>query len=201
MTGLDNILNQIRSDAQQEADQILAKAKETADGILDKAKEDADRDGKTILADGEAQAQDIRARAESSAQLERRNAMLSFKQEVIRAAADKAIAQLEAAPDEEYFSMLLALAGRYAAPGKAEMLLNEKDLARLPADFAAALKQAAPQAEITVSKEPATGLDSGFLLRYEGIDVNCGIRALLEDAQGEVRDSLSRILFPEKESS
>ncbi len=194
MTGLENILSQINEDAQREAGEKIAAAKAEADEILKAAGEDAARISQTMIQDGEKAAQDIRDRAESAALLERRNAMLSFKQQLICKAIDNTRAALENAPEQEYFDLLLRLVSKSAVAGKAEMRLNRRDLDRLPADFAAALKQAAPQADITVSPAPCD-IESGFLLAYGGIDINCTFRAIFEDAESELRDAAGNTLF------
>ncbi len=195
MTGLETILNQINSDAREEADRQLEAARSQAHEILEAAKADAAAKSQAVLKNGEQMAQAIREKAESSAQLERRNAMLAFKQQMIRETIDNARTSLEQAPDKEYFDLLLLLAARFSQKGKGEMRLNRRDLDRLPKNFESDLKQAAPQAEITVSPTPC-GIDSGFLLVYGGIDVNCTFRAIFEDAEGELRDAVGKILFP-----
>ena len=195
MTGLEAILSQIESDARQEADELLSSAKAKAEEILTAAKDEAMKKSQDILQEGEKKAQDIRDRADSAAMLARRNAMLAFKQQVIRDAIDSTRASLENAPEEEYFRLLLQLAARFAREGKGEMRLNRRDLDRLPKSFEADLKKAAPQADITVSKEPCK-IENGFLLVYGGIDVNCTFRAIFEEADGELRDKMGSILFP-----
>ena len=195
MTGLEAILSQIESGAKQEADELLTDARAKAEEILANAKENAAKKTQDILQEGEKKAQDIRDRADSAALLERRNNMLAFKQQVIREAIDNTRASLESAPDEEYFTMLLQLAARFAREGKGEMRLNRRDLDRLPGSFEADLKQAVPQGDITVSREPID-LENGFLLVYGGIDVNCTFRAIFEEADGELRDAVGKILFP-----
>ncbi len=195
MTGLETILSQIETDARQEADECLAKAKTEAGGFLRDAQEEAARKTQAILHDGEQKAQSIRDKAESAAQLERRNGMLAFKQQLIREAVDSTRASLENAPDQEYFSMLSQLAARFSRKGKAEMRLNRRDLDRLPPAFEDALKKAAPQAEITISSSPCD-IGGGFLLVYDGIDINCTFQAIFEDAEAELRDAVGKILFP-----
>ncbi len=195
MTGLENILSQIDSDARQEAEEQLEAAKAQAAQILEAAKAQADEASKSLLQAGEEQAQAIRSKAESAAQLERRNAMLAFKQQVIRDALDSTRASLENAPDQSYFDLLLQLVAKYAPAGKSEMRLNRRDLDRLPKDFAASLKRAAPQAEIAISDIPCD-IASGFLLVCGGIDINCTFQAIFEDAEAELRDVAGGILFP-----
>lgn len=198
MTGLENILGAITGEAQAQADELLGKAREQAAAQLEQAKADAAQAGQDVQARGQQEADAIRERAQSAADLARRNAMLAFKQEMLTETLEKVRAGLENAPAEEYFPALVQLAGKYAKAGRAELRLNRRDLDRLPADFEKQVQAAAPQAQIALSKEPAN-IGSGFLLVYEGIDVNCSYEALFADAENQLRDSLSRLLFPGKE--
>lgn len=195
MTGLETIISQIESDAQREAEGQLTDAKAEAEGVLLAAKEEAAKRAQDILAQGERKAQDIRDRAASAAGLESRNAMLAFKQDVIRQVIDSARESMENAPDGEYFDTLVTLAGRFAKEGRAELHLNRRDLDRLPADFEENVKKAAPQADVTLSNT-ACDIDSGFVLTYGGIDINCTFAAIFEDAEAELHDAVGKILFP-----
>lgn len=194
MTGLESILSQIAGDARQEAEDLLSNARVEADKIKEAAKEHASKEAQAVITDGEKKAGDIRSRAESSAQLEKRNQMLVFKQQLIRQAIDSAQADLENAPDDRYFSVLLRLAAKLAPDGKGEMRLNAKDLARLPSQFENDLKRAVPGADITISKTPID-IESGFLLVYGGVDINCTFEAIFEDAYDELRDAAGKLLF------
>ena len=195
MTGLESIINQIAGDAQQEASEILAGAKERAEKAAKEAQEEAKRQADAILQKGEQDAKDIRERAQSAAELEKRNQMLSFKQSLIGEAIEGTRASLEEAPDKEYFDTLLQLYKRFAHQGQGELRLNQKDLTRLPGDFLARLKQAVPEADMHISPAPAD-IESGFLLVYGGMDINCTFRAVFEDAADALRDAAGRLLFP-----
>lgn len=195
MTGLEAILKQISDDAQREADEMLEQAKAEAEKIIAEAKNEAEKATGEIIAEGEARAESIKERAESAAQLERRNAMLKFKQQMIREAIDKTRESLENADDGEYFDTMVQLAVRFAAKGSAVMKMNRRDLDRLPTDFADRLKSAVPDAEITIDKKPCD-IESGFILVYGGIDINCTLRAVFEAEEGELRDAVGKLFFP-----
>ena len=195
MTGLESIINQIAGDGQTEASEILAEARTTAGEIAEDAKARGAEKVRAVLKDGERRAQDIRDRAQSAAELEQRNQMLVFKQELIREAVDAAKTSLENAPDEEYFSTLLTLYKRFAQEGRGEMYLNKKDIDRLPDDFLARMRKAVPEAEVTISPKPQK-IESGFLLVYGGVDINCTFRAIFEDASDQLRDAAGKLLFP-----
>ena len=195
MTGLESIINQIAGDGQKEASEILAEARTKAGEIAEDAKARGAEKVRAVLKDGERRAQDIRDRAQSAAELEQRNQMLVFKQELIREAVDAAKTSLENAPDEEYFSTLLTLYKRFAQEGRGEMYLNKKDIDRLPDDFLARMRNAVPEAEVTISPKPQK-IESGFLLVYGGVDINCTFRAIFEDASDQLRDAAGKLLFP-----
>lgn len=194
MTGLESILDQILSDAKQEAQEQLSAAEQEKNTILVQAKAKADETAAAVLKSGEEKAAMIRERAESAAQMERRNAMLAFKQQMIQETIDQTRADLENAPDDEYFQILLTLVEKFAKEGSAQMHLNARDLKRLPKDFAARLKEAAPGTEISISQEPSQ-IASGFLLTYGGIDINCTFEAIFEGAQAQLRDAVSQTLW------
>lgn len=121
--------------------------------------------------------------------------MLNFKQQLIQEAIDETRSKLENAPELGIFSdSIKMLISKFALPGEGELRLNGRDLARLPADFTAQLSQAAPESKLTLSGEPSS-IESGCLLVYGGIDINCTFQAIFEDAADELRDAVGTILF------
>lgn len=196
MTGLETIISQIAQDAKAEADELLAQANASASELTENAKLEAEKQTAAVLRKGDVQAKEIRERAESAAQLEKRNRLLRFKQQLIGEMIDSTRDALEKAPDEVYFSTLLKLAARFSQKGRGELRLNARDLSRLPADFEKSLKQAVPESEITVSRTPCD-IESGFLLIYGEIDVNCTFRAIFDAAADQLRDAAGAVLFPE----
>lgn len=195
MTGLESIINQIAADGQKETEEILSEARKRADEIAEEAKAKGAEQVRAVLKDGERRAQDIRDRAQSAAELEQRNQMLVFKQQLIGEAVDAARTSFENAPDKEYFDTLLTLYTRFAREGQGEMHLNAKDLERLPDNFLARMRKAVPGAQVTISPKPHE-VESGFLLVYGSVDINCTFRAIFEDAYEELRDAAGRLLFP-----
>ncbi len=194
MTGLEAILAQIQADADNQREELLSAAKQDAQETLERAKQEADRQSKAILEAAQAKANAIRERAESAALLEKRDQLLRCKQQLIREALDKVCTALEDAPTEEYFSILLELAARSALPGEGVLYLNARDLARLPDNFQHALDEETPQGKITVSKTPRE-LESGFVLVYGPIEMDCTFPALFRSAYDQLRDAAGTILF------
>lgn len=127
--------------------------------------------------------------------MEKCDRILRCKQLLIRDAMEQACEDLENAPAEEYFSILLELVERFRQPGCGVLYLNARDLARVPQGFAAALHAAAPtKGEITVSPTPRD-IPNGFVLVYGLVEIDCTFQALFQEATDQLRDAVGAILF------
>ncbi len=196
MTGLDTILDSIRKDGQESADAILAKARQEADEISAQALADAQLHREEILRETPQQAQDAADRVLSSAHREQRRILLTARQALIQETLEAAEKSLFELPDEEYFTVLLGLAAKWALPQKGELVLGSRDFARMPTDFAKKLQTVLPKgAELTVADKPNPAIDGGFLLLYGGIEENCTFRALFDDKREKLQDLTNQILF------
>ena len=194
MTGLDAILATIEEDAQSQAASLLEAAREEARQMLETAEKEAARQSQEILDEAQRRADAIRERAESEGLLEKRDQLLRCKQQLIREALNQVCANLENAPAEEYFSILLELAERAAQPGEGVLWLNARDLERLPKDFQQKLDKITPQGKILLSPTPKE-LESGFLLAYGPIEMDCTFPSLFQDVYDQLRDAAGAILF------
>lgn len=195
MTGLDAILEQIGNEADAQAKDLLDTAKAEAETTLEEARQEAQRQAQEILEQAKAKAASVEERAQSTAQLERRDRLLRCKQQLIREALEAACEDLENAPAEEYFTILLELAQRAAQPGEGTLYLRAQDLDRLPENFQQELDRVTPQGKITVSSTPRK-IPGGFVLVYGPIEMDCTFQALFQAAYEGLRDAAGAILFP-----
>ena len=196
MTGLEKILGQIRDEAQAEAEKVLAEARAQAGEIAAKAAAETEAECARIAAQAQRDRQDALRRAQSAADLNKRRALLAAKQQIIGEVIEKAHTTLLALPADQYFDTILRLAARYARPGESTVYFNAADLARLPANYAQALEQAAPEgAVLTISTEPRP-IDGGFVLAGGGIEENCSFSALFSAGREAMQDQVQKLLFP-----
>ncbi len=197
MAGLENIIDQIR----QEAENAARLTRETAEGeaakILAEAREKAAR----IEEDGRAKAaketDDIRSRYESMARTAGRQAVLSARRDEIALCLDKAKEAVLAQDAPAYFAMLERQIGARAAAKAGQVILSPADRKRMPADFAAHVADIAKKAggSLTVSEETRP-IEGGFILVYGGIEENASVEALCEEYADELSDTVAGILFP-----
>lgn len=195
MTGLDKILAEIRDEAAAEANAAKDSAKAQADKILADAKADSDAKVAKIEAAADAEVKDIERSRESAVVLQRRQRALAQKQALLKETLDKARDSLYELPEKDYFELLVKLAAKAAQPGEGEMLLNAKDAARTPADFAGKLKAALPAgASLSISKDNRP-IDGGFVLKYGDVEENCSFSAMFDARADEFSDLVRDKLF------
>ncbi len=190
MTGLDKILEHIKQDAQQEADRLMTEAKTETDSLLAVADEDENR--LRTQADEKRNTQVLLTleRGKSAAALAHRKLLLEAKQEIIADMMEAAKQSLQELPEKEYFETILKMVARYRLLQEGEIMFSKKDLSRVPASFAAALKEYS----LTVSKETRE-INGGFVLLYGDIEENCSFDALFFEAKDELADKIRDLLF------
>ncbi len=188
MTGTEKIINQILQDSFARRDEIRAKAQEQAERTLADADAKAQQASAAALqAAREKAAFDVASAGSRSAVTEKR-VLLQVKNEIIAEVIDAALAQLKALPAAEYFTILAKLAAQNAQPGQGVMRLSQRDLDRLPADFASQLQ------DIRIDPQPAA-IDDGFILAYGDVEQNCTLRALLSARKDDIKDALYAHIF------
>ncbi len=194
MTGLDKIIE----DIQAESLEAVARIQKEADEKEAKIRKDAEDATKAAVAkveeDGEKAVADRMARARSAADLLRRKKLLSAKQTMIAETIEEAKASILNLPSDQYFDLLVKLAGANALNKDGEVILSQKDLDRLPSDFESRLQAAAKGAKLTVSKKAAP-ISGGFILNYNGIEENCSLDAIFAEKKEELQDKVRAILF------
>ena len=195
MSGLDKIIEKIEDAASDEADEIIAKAKTEADEIIAKAKEDA----KAISSESEHEAglaaKEIERASESAVALLRRQKILKTKQQILFETLTSAKESLYDLPSDRYFALLKKLAQNASMAGAGLVMLNEKDLARLPNGFEDDLNNGLlPDRSLKISGE-ARNIDGGLVLKYGGIEENCSFDAVFSARWDEFSDMIRNTLF------
>lgn len=197
MSGLEKILEEIHNEAQAEAQLALAKAHAEADEIISLAKKEGGETAAAVLKNAEAEVQEAERSLESAKRLQRRRQMLVFKQEIIAETLAQAQQALLALPDDAYFALLAGWVKKKALAEKGVLCLNEKDKARLPADFLPELLPQLPKGAALEVGEAAVPIDGGFILQYGDLAENCSVEALFNANADAFSDIARGALFDE----
>lgn len=196
MSGLDKMKARILEEAQSTAQEILDKAKADADAAVQAARESAEAEAAKILERAKRDAADYGGRVDSSMDMQRKQAILAAKQEVIGGVLEAAYETIMNLDDAKYFEMLEKLLEKHALPEAGAICFSAKDLGRMPAGFPDKIKNIAASkgGSLTVSEKPEK-IDGGFLLVYGGIEENCTISAVFASRREEMSDQVNRLLF------
>lgn len=193
MSGIDKIIQDIEFNTDKSCDAVLSTARSKAESIM----MDAQRQAEQIIADGKERTalhvSDIKKRGESAADLEEKRVLLSIKQHIISQMLQNGLENAKHLPDDEYFSLILQMIGKYSLPEDGTILFGEKDLKRLPAGFASKINDAA-KGKIALS-DKAAAIDAGFILQYGGIEENCSFDAIFASEAENLSDRAGRLLF------
>ena len=179
MTGLEKILSQIQQESDDRCREIEENAKEQAEKIIEKA---SDKKAELTV-----------ETAQSSAQLTQNRALLSEKLEIIDDMLARSLEVIKALPKKEYYEILKELIYKNARQGEGELRLSKEDTAKLPSNFIDSVNNSLKNSEIKLGK--STNIDSGFILVYGDIDVNCSFDAIASEKKDELRDTLNNLLF------
>ena len=196
MTGLEKIIEKIGLDAEAAGAEVRAKADAHCAELLDNARAECERIDAQSETDCAALRDDILARGESGAQMQRKNRILTAKQEMIRGIIEAAKDKLKNLDSIDYFVLLGKLAEKYAQSGDGVMFLSEADLARVPAYFRGTLAEIGRKkgGSLILSDEPRD-LNGGFVLAYGGIEENCTFEAMFEENKERLQDVVREKLF------
>ena len=196
MSGLDNIVEEIRNQSKQEADEILKEADVFCKDYMNKIKKDVEVEVVSIEKKALADRKLYEEKTVSGMEFLERNSILRAKQQVIEQAIDKARESIAGLNDEEYFNVLEELLRKNVQQGKGKICFSKKDLDRIPNGFEDRVKEivAENQGELVIDKEPAN-IKDGFVLVYGEIEENCTLKALFDSNIDRIKDIANKQLF------
>lgn len=200
MTGLEKILSEIETRAERRCAEAEARAEAVSDKILAEAKQKADAECAEILQKAEQQAELLRRADEAERRMQARKAELALKTAAISSVLSETTDILKQLPKKEYFDILKTLALQHCAAGEGEICFSAADTKRLPQSFISSLNTAASEKGAKLILGEPCNIESGCVLRYGNIDINCSFEAVLAERQDEIRDALYALLFPKTDA-
>ena len=194
MTGLEKILSQIEKESDDRCLELQKDAEKKAEAIISEAERKAEEILSQRKAVAEQKAGNIAASAESSKDLVKSRILLEAKLESIDDLLVRALEVIKALPKREYFDILKELIVKNADKGEGILGLSEADAKRMPSNFMDSVNNALKKG-CSVKLGDCADIDSGFILTYGDIDVNCSFDAIAASKKEELRDALNSLLF------
>lgn len=196
MAGIDKITKEIELEADKEAASIVSAAEAAAQAARDKA--DKKRQAFISSADEKLSKKLAEENKKTQSQCEQAEKLilLETKQFLIEDILRKAKVKLLIQGKEDYFDTLLKLLEKSVQADKGELMLNEKDMGRIPSDFEAKANAVATKKGGTVELSKNTvDIEGGFILKYGNIEINSSFDAIFDENRDELMDIVNGILW------
>lgn len=194
MDGIEKITARISGDVRSEIDAIEAETTREAEEIRRKYQETAEREREAILEHGRIAADEREHRLASVAALEAKKQTLGIKQELLSLAFAKAEEKLCHLSEEEYISLLAALAVGAAKTGDEKIILSSKDKVRCGEAVVVEANKRLPNGKFTLA-ECRRDISGGLLLSSGDVEINCTFESLIQQLRGELTPQVAQILF------
>ena len=192
MSSGEKILSVIRMDSQEAIAQMQAETDKKCESILRKAKDKAQEISNNAQQKKAEQMARLQKSHQSRRELEKRNMILKAKRTAINEAVVSVLDYMEHLESKEYFALIYRLAATLGAK-EGVVLLNEKDLKRVPKDFIQQMAKSGIKAAL--SPTPDNSIKSGFILKNGDIEENMSFAAVIADRREAVEDVINRELF------
>ncbi|MBQ5348093.1 MAG: hypothetical protein IIU39_08590 [Ruminococcus sp.] len=191
MNGEDKILNRINSDCERAVRGILDEAEQKCSVINSQAEIQAKKAENEVFEKAKAREKQINNASKSRCELEIRNTILRKRRSEIDKTFEELQSYLVNLSDDEYFGFMYKLAETLDVES-GTVLLNQKDLNRLPGDFTEKFQNVG--ISVTVSDSPVE-IIGGFILKNGNVEENMAIDAVIMSKRDALEDIISRELF------
>lgn len=194
MTGLEKILSTIEQDSNDRCREITEQAQKQAQAIIDAASAKAQENIENAKASVDKKVAEHDGTIEASVSMTKNRIILEGKLEIISSTLERALEVIKALPKKEYFEILKGLILKNVRKGEGVLRLSKEDTEKLPSNFIDSINNALKRG-YKISLGESADIDSGFILVYGDIDINCSFDAVASAKREELRDTLNEMLF------
>lgn len=194
MTGLEKILSTIEQDSNDRCREITEQAQKQAQEIIDTASAKAQENIANAKASVDKKVAEHDGAIEASVSMTKNRIILEGKLDIISSTLDRALEVIKALPKKEYFEILKGLILKNVRKGEGVLRLSKEDTEKLPSNFIDSINNALKRG-YKISLGESADIDSGFILVYGDIDINCSFDAVASAKREELRDTLNEMLF------
>ena len=194
MTGLEKILSTIEQDSNDRCREITEQAQKHAQEIIDAASAKAQEDIENAKASVDKKVAEHDGAIDASVSMTKNRIILEGKLDIISSTLERALEVIKALPKKEYFEILKGLILKNVRKGEGVLCLSKEDTEKLPSNFIDSINNALKRG-YKISLGESADIDSGFILVYGDIDINCSFDAVASAKREELRDTLNEMLF------
>lgn len=198
MTGIDRIKEKILEDARAKARAIQEQAEDEAKRIKEQASSEAEKEQAMLLSNARTEGLQLYERMLATAGLDGRKKLLAAKQRIIDTAFTKAMEKVCGLPDRQYQQLLEKMIADAAGDTAGEVLLSEKDAARMDSSFISninlRISQAGKKGAVALSNQHIKSA-GGFILKCGDMEINSTFEIMFGMLRTELEGEVVNILF------
>lgn len=198
MSGYEKIKERILDDARLTAKIGIERAEGEAAIIIKNAQKEAIDSKNQIITKAKNEALEVRKRMIAIAELEIRKQKLRERHEIIEHVFEEALNKLCSLPDSSYQQILVDMIVNAVETGNEEVVLSERDKARLNTDFIVSinnkLKDKGIQSDIKLSDNSAN-IRGGFILKIGNVEMNSSFETLIRMKRDILESEIFTYLF------
>jgi len=195
MSALDNIVEEILTEARTKADRILSDALSKAEKISKREQVRAVEQSDLIERQTDKQIADIKSRCEIATTLRRRQVVLETQKSELEETISAARQALLDQPANEYFAFIVKMVVARSENGEGELMFNASDRSALPRYFQQILNLVLPEGNKVNVSYIAADIDGGFVLKYADFEKDCSFEAILRQRREEFFELIQGVLF------
>lgn len=193
---LEDILDLIRSEAEEEAAKIIREAESKAANYIEHAKEQGRHEEKRLLHSYSQQAGKEKQRVIDNTRLEIKKQLLREKRTQLNDLYNKAVKKFENMKKEQYLSLIEKLIKENSITKNENLVLSDREK-YINESFVQTFNKNNKGYNMKISREKGT-FSGGFMLKTEKQQVDCSFDALIALIREEYEVKLSAIYFGEK---
>lgn len=191
MEQLEKIISHIEDEAKTEAEAVASAAKAECDKIKKEAEDEAKRAYDAIIEEQKAEDEKTGEAALSYIESEKRIIKLRAKTHLIEKTLEELVKSAENMNFQEYEGYLLALAQDKTETGKSgKIYFSAKDKSRLSENAVNKLSSMGLEIE-----EANKDFGLGFILKYNDVEENCTLGAIIREKRDYLTDIIAKELF------
>ena len=195
---IESLVGKILEDSQKAASEIQQRASKDLKDREERTEKEIQRIMENAKERAARTASERKQRMLSMAELEDRKEILTVKQQLMEEAFNRAIERIVAQDPEAYGAFLMNLILQANPEGDEEILLNEKDKARLKNGWTDQLNRTLAEnrgkGEMRVVGETRS-IRGGAVLRRGRKEVNCSIESVILSRRNELETTVAGVLF------
>ena len=195
---LDHILKTIREKTEEEAQELIKQAEKERQAYIREAEEEARKIRKEYLKKSQRKAEEEKKREIIHIRAEEKKKILNLKKKILGETFDQAQEELGNLEKKEYLSLIKKALFLNLESDYQEIIVSVRDKAWMEEKFINEIKRELAEQGRKEELSLQTGLpreERGFILKKEGIEINCTFSDLFQNLRDDLEIEVAQILF------